>query len=440
MLDMARIVSGKLRLEMQPVDLARRRRSPRSTSIAPSAEAEADRRSARISIRRRRADPGRSASGSSRSIWNLLSNAVKFTEPGGTIEVRRRQRRETERRLVVTRHRSRHQPANSCRSSSSASVRATRRAPGAMAGWGWVSRWSASSSSCMAGGPSLTSEGEGAGRRSPSICRRRCRPMCRFSVAHPRPDTAGDSPSLAGLRVLVVEDEDDSRELLAPCCPGAGPRRPPRRRAGTRWRPSRTRLELPDVIALRPGHGRAGRLRLDTAAARTPGREGRQSPRCGGDGICQPGRPAAGAGRRLFEPRRQADSIRAASRTPLRARRSATKAGSPSGPARARADSGLNVREPGLYSARTRCTNEMAMDPSPTADATRLTCCPARRRPRTRPAGGLEQVRRTAERPAGRGEIVARQVGTGLDEPLASSATHPRSQTAFGTPPVIRNT
>ena len=40
-------------------------------------------------------------------------------------------------------------------------------------------------------------------------------PDVRFSAAQPRPKTADDSPSLAGLRVLIVEDEADSRELLS---------------------------------------------------------------------------------------------------------------------------------------------------------------------------------------------------------------------------------
>jgi len=40
-------------------------------------------------------------------------------------------------------------------------------------------------------------------------------PDVRFTAAQPESKTADDTPSLAGLRVLIVEDEADSRELLS---------------------------------------------------------------------------------------------------------------------------------------------------------------------------------------------------------------------------------
>jgi len=85
LLDTARMMAGKLRLQMQPVDLV-------AVSIAaldvmaPSIEAKQIRLTKRL-------DPGiGTVSGDpdrlQQIMWNLLSNAAKFTDAGGTIELR----------------------------------------------------------------------------------------------------------------------------------------------------------------------------------------------------------------------------------------------------------------------------------------------------------------------------------------------------------------
>ncbi len=85
LLDTARIISGKLRLDVGPVDLFMVIKESVQT-IHPAAEAKGISIQADLSSEAGQitGDPSRLQ----QVVWNLLSNAVKFTPPGGRIEVR----------------------------------------------------------------------------------------------------------------------------------------------------------------------------------------------------------------------------------------------------------------------------------------------------------------------------------------------------------------
>ena len=92
-------------------------------------------------------------------------------------------------------------------------------------------------------------------------------------------------------------------------------------------------------------------------------------------------------------------------------------------------------------SASARWTSWMQIDPSPTAEATRLTLV-ERASPTQNTPGMLVsmQVRPAGQRPVGAGEILRQQIGAGLHELLVvEDAGIPSSQSVLGSAPVIRN-
>ena len=84
LLDMSRIVSGKVRLEVQPLDLDQVIKAA-VESMRPAADAKDIRLQALIDPEARMisGDPNRLQ----QVFWNLLSNAIKFTPKGGRVQV-----------------------------------------------------------------------------------------------------------------------------------------------------------------------------------------------------------------------------------------------------------------------------------------------------------------------------------------------------------------
>lgn len=84
-LNVSRIISGKLRLNIQPVDLPTLVQEAVET-VRPAADAKHVR--VEVSLDPEAAPVSGDADRLQQVVWNLLSNAVKFTPPGGQIRVR----------------------------------------------------------------------------------------------------------------------------------------------------------------------------------------------------------------------------------------------------------------------------------------------------------------------------------------------------------------
>jgi len=218
-LDVSRMITGKLRLTIEPVDMKSVLRAA-VTAIFPAAEAK------QLQIRmdfepdlpRLGGDPARLQ----QVFWNLFSNAVKFTPPGGSIEVRLFSRHSN---VVVEVQ------------DTGAGIRpeflpyafnrfaqqegGTMRRHGGMGiGLSIVKQLVELHGGTIA----VSSEGEGRGstftvsipvQAAIPIDSRERRGRSSVGATPLLPSSPEEIPSVAGLRLLVVDDEPDSRRTIA---------------------------------------------------------------------------------------------------------------------------------------------------------------------------------------------------------------------------------
>jgi signal transduction histidine kinase/ActR/RegA family two-component response regulator len=213
LLDTARILSGKLSIEAQPLYLDAILEESLDV-VRPTAEAK----DIELIVTFESA-PGPILGDANRLqqvFWNLLSNAIKFTEPGGRVEVRM-ERAGVEARIVVSDTGKGITPDflpyvfDPFRQADSSSA---RRQGGLGLGLALAERLVE-----MHGG-AIKAESDGEGRGATFTVTLPTRSGSRAiwemnAIELSKTLDAGDQPNLAGLRILVVDDEADARDLLA---------------------------------------------------------------------------------------------------------------------------------------------------------------------------------------------------------------------------------
>jgi len=212
LLDVSRIVSGKLSIHTRPVHLNQTIKGV-VVGIRPSAEAK------KIDLRLTQSVPEISIIGDAdrlqQVVWNLLSNAIKFTPDGGRIEVKLQNiGAHVELRVTDT---GRGISPDFLPHVFDRFRQAYRTDAGARAGLGLgltIVKYIVE-----AHGGTVTAESPGVGQGSTFTI---ILPMAPASpVAIPAIDRqqvrlkAGELPSLSGVRVLVVDDDEDARDVLS---------------------------------------------------------------------------------------------------------------------------------------------------------------------------------------------------------------------------------
>jgi PAS domain S-box-containing protein len=220
-LDVSRIISGKLRLELKSTDLVAIAREAIEV-VRPSASAKgiAIALESRQESCRLVADPERIQ----QVIWNLLSNAVKFTEQSGSVRVVVGQDG-SNASLTVTDTGSGIDPEfvpHVFDRFKQADGSTTRRFGGLGLGLALVRHI------VELHGGSVAAQSAGRGQGASFSITLPIRAVVRETprslpvVAQPGVEPVGDPAELKGLRVLVVDDDDDAREVLSAVLVEAG--------------------------------------------------------------------------------------------------------------------------------------------------------------------------------------------------------------------------
>ncbi len=206
LLDMSRIVTGRVRLELRDVQLARVVDAA-VEAILPAAAAKA------IRIERLLDPDAWTVRGDGtrlqQVVWNLLSNAVKFTPEGGAVEVRLG--REGDQAVISVRDSGIGIPAEFLPSVFDRFTQADGTASRRHGGLGLGLAIARHLAELHGGTLAATSAGEGKGA---TFTLRLRRAQAHAAAAEPATPRRAD-PDLAGITVLVVDDEADAREVLA---------------------------------------------------------------------------------------------------------------------------------------------------------------------------------------------------------------------------------
>ncbi len=220
LLDVSRIISGKLRIETAPLNLVQVIDAALET-VRPAADAKD------IEIERRVRDPIELIGDAARLqqiVWNLLSNAVKFTSSGGRVSIRAARRGDVvEMEVSDTGRGIRREFLPYVFDRFRQAEGGTSREHGGLGIGLAIVRHLVE---LHGGTVQASSEGEGTGAtfrvQLPVQRASRSRPSESAPVNHAERRPLACPDELRGARVLVVDDEDDARELVAELLDGCG--------------------------------------------------------------------------------------------------------------------------------------------------------------------------------------------------------------------------